>query len=1396
MIDPKVPYILEGFTAVKEDVPDIKLSPDQSPNNQNVETDTMQGVITKKPGFKSIGKVGSVLSLDTCEATTNWTFASNITGSLDTSNPVVGSKDIQMVVGTFGTGIMAYKNFSSVDWSAYSGVGFYIKSSEATNAGYYQFIVSSASGGATPVEIVNVPALVASVWQYVYLPFANAGSTRTAVLSFALKIAVSQNTQTLNVDNFELVRADDFPIDTCEVAWTGNTNVTTTLESFAVVSNSGVTQQATSVKNVMGSAFTTGLIASRTFPAVDISLYGYIGVWVYSVQGLYGGSLTLKLSSAGGVLESIPIKDIVPAGQWTRINLGLSTPISDNAIITASLYANVNLGGYTVYLGGIRVMKPVVATNEYIRTDGSRIMMVSNGTNVYASADGGATFSVVAGGLNNSYFVWMNTFNGECFWGNGYDWNMKYTINSQVIVYASVNPLSAYYMPKARFMWSHQSSVAMLLYAGSPVTIRFSDPAILSSEALWFPAGRQYDADAETGDYLVCAKDFGERSVVFLSNSFIILSGSDQSSFQWLPRNFDIGCTVRDSVQIKDEAYMVFANEKGIYRMDESFVPALISDSIKTSYANLNQPSINNSGWEQSTEPEFESGTYGNLIDTVSIPGKILQKGQTAFDDWYLASSTTTDVIADGYTTKTIDLCEVAWTGASGVTVVVDPYIYYQGSGSVLLEVETSNTGILAYHNFSAIDLSSNTILPTPQGYVSLWVYATAGSGIPAGSMSLLLSDSAGGSSPKETLVINQFCPSWQWTNVILKLANQANDTAIISAAISANSSLLHARIWIDNLQGVLFNGGCNVSLMPVAEGKIYNPYFSPAVNDKGGAIFNDPVIGQAWSLTASNMNQGWFFCSGTPVPTPYTTTIPAPPGTGATFLWWNNNIGQNTYPYMLYAEVGGFTLQVQGLGSVWTPWTITEAQILSGNPRGSLITLTFSGQYNVNGVTAASNASQSFYWTGGDITFATYFQYFTNFGVYWGVANVALTAPSSLATWYKVVYPADGTITTQVLNHGFKPSTMGTLTANVEIAPGSSIDFYARSNSVNSGWSSIAWTLLGTATSSSPFSADLSVITTNQYLEVEAVLHVSSDRCSSPILRSIYVGTQYLSIQHNIGVQPTKWGQFISSDNANGKTITYGLATATTQGGLNIDPSSFTPIVSNTAISAPVQNTWVQVLVTLDTDNYLSLPTVDSFQLNWSSGASTTLPTTLMTSIVWDRNYYLFGQTAGDAYNNTGFCLDKNWTWQKMSGFPCGSCFMFNESPYFGGSFSGRLFSLFTGKNADFSDWILPIESYWNTYRTGLEEKGMDKWYTELVMFYEPVPAGSVDVYYDLNNTGSWTFWGTIDLTNNKGEARLLPDGFLKGRDLRIRLYNNGLSESLVIYKMWIFHEIYERIY
>lgn len=1188
MIVPDKPLTLRGFKGVSDEALDIDLLPNEASDNRNIWTDQIQGVLFKMFGFKKVGSLGSTLLLEDCEQTTGWTFISGVSGSADTSVPVIGTKSIKMTIAhaTLSTGVAAYKTITSADWSAYAGIGCYVRSSVALAAGDYQFCVSEAGALATPSETINIPALAAGVWQYVYLPFAAAGATRDAVLTFGIKIAVDKGDLDFYLDNIDLVRTDDFPVDLCETIWTAKTYVTSSTDDT-------VFKQGTySAKHIVATGFTTGIISTHVIPSMDLSKYSYIGFWLRSTVTLPAGIFSLLLDSVaacGGtpIKETLTIKNSLVKDEWTHCVVKLATPSADTAIISVGLTANSTLADLlpTIYIDDIRALKPVVAAKKYERTDGSILIVASNGNSVFKSVDTGANWTLIADGLNSAYYTWICAFKNSCFWGNGADYNMELTTGDVVNIYSGTEILgvrSIYYMPKARYMWVHQDTIPMLLYATDPVTVRYGDPVKLPGESDWFPATRAKDLQASGDDFLMTAIAFAERSVIYLTNTFVVLSGSDHANFDWLPRDFNIGCTMRESPQTREGGWLIWGNNEGIYRMNETFVPELISDKIKNKFSLLVQPSLSDNYWVQSTYAELVAGEI-ETIDTTTVYGKIMPKD----------------------------------FAPNSLSPLKD-YAY----------------GVIGTSNV-ATELGSFANIT--DGDVSTYWKGVGGFGLPVPYVVLDLGSS-----------------------VLIKFVQ-----------VVGNDS-------------------------------------------------NNPVSILIGEYSTDNVNWTSFHATNTNVSLPF-----------------------------YYSNTGFTARYIKISGAVASSLFLYSVQVYLTN-FGIVAPLSLSSTFWMDAIDYG-NTPPSY----GNLTFNIYGMSLSNLNIY-------ISTSSDGSTW-------DTAILLGTYNNNATPN--GNHTFAIATGGGSSVPV--------------------------PYTAP----TVKRYVKIGFSFYFNNanpNLFSVPYILNMFMGSSYISVTHNTGAK-SQWGQFLVNDVPTNQTVSYEIRSAVAEATLTADTTGLLwhPIVPTNVISEPVENIWVQVRVTFNTNNYLEVPTMDWFQLNWVTASTSTLPTTLVSSLVHNDRYYLFGMLKGDDYNMTGFCLDKNWNWQLLYGYPVGCCFDINEEPYFGSSFDSRVMRLFTGNIFDYGDWTSAIDSYWQTGKLFYENLGNDKLFLEFVHYFESVTSASVTtIYYDVSKSGVFTSLGTIDVSDSLGELRLLSNGVLKGRTLKLKILNAVLNGEMKIYKIEIYYQIFERTY
>ncbi|KKN75604.1 hypothetical protein LCGC14_0378420 [marine sediment metagenome] len=141
------------------------------------------------------------------EATAIWdelAEPSNVTHSQQTEDAKLGSS-FRMVVATgFSTGLLATKAFTTKDLSGMDFAEFWIKCSIATSAADLQLMLDDTAECASPLETLDVPALVADTWTYVRVALANP-ETDTAIISVGLNYTVDIGAATIWINDVKTV---------------------------------------------------------------------------------------------------------------------------------------------------------------------------------------------------------------------------------------------------------------------------------------------------------------------------------------------------------------------------------------------------------------------------------------------------------------------------------------------------------------------------------------------------------------------------------------------------------------------------------------------------------------------------------------------------------------------------------------------------------------------------------------------------------------------------------------------------------------------------------------------------------------------------------------------------------------------------------------------------------------------------------------------------------------------------------------------------------------------------------------------------------------------------------------------------------------------------------------
>ncbi len=146
-------------------------------------------------------------------------------------------------------------------------------------------------------------------------------------------------------------------IDDCQAAWAAAVNVTATAEAAARKVN------AKGAKLVIAAGFTTGLVATRDFAAIDLSGYKYIGFWIKSDIPVPANVLQLVLDETAACAspdETLKLPALA-AGVWRYVRLAVTgAGTARDAAISVGINAASDPGAATLFVDDIR------AGNEYL----------------------------------------------------------------------------------------------------------------------------------------------------------------------------------------------------------------------------------------------------------------------------------------------------------------------------------------------------------------------------------------------------------------------------------------------------------------------------------------------------------------------------------------------------------------------------------------------------------------------------------------------------------------------------------------------------------------------------------------------------------------------------------------------------------------------------------------------------------------------------------------------------------------------------------------------------------------------------------------------------------------------------------------------------------------------
>jgi hypothetical protein len=156
-------------------------------------------IIANESTFKSPPEA----ALHTCEAAWDELVDADVTASADAVDFKVGTKSCKLAVadGCGAGDILATDAIAvAVSLAAVTHVGAWVKSSVALDAGDLQLLLDNTASCASPLETLDIPALVANTWTRVNLALV-APASDTAIVSIGVKMAVDSGAFNFWIDD-------------------------------------------------------------------------------------------------------------------------------------------------------------------------------------------------------------------------------------------------------------------------------------------------------------------------------------------------------------------------------------------------------------------------------------------------------------------------------------------------------------------------------------------------------------------------------------------------------------------------------------------------------------------------------------------------------------------------------------------------------------------------------------------------------------------------------------------------------------------------------------------------------------------------------------------------------------------------------------------------------------------------------------------------------------------------------------------------------------------------------------------------------------------------------------------------------------------------------------------
>jgi len=154
--------------------------------------------------------------------------------------------------------------------------------------------------------------------------------------------------------SFSIPKATALVIEDCEDAW----NEQAVAEVTSAADSSDKKVGSNSQKFTITEDFTTGIIGSEAFTAVNLSLYNTLRLWIKSDVATADGDIQILLddtAECASPVETLSVPTLV-AATWTLVYLPLTNPASDTAIISIGAKLNTDLGAQNINIDDIQAL--------------------------------------------------------------------------------------------------------------------------------------------------------------------------------------------------------------------------------------------------------------------------------------------------------------------------------------------------------------------------------------------------------------------------------------------------------------------------------------------------------------------------------------------------------------------------------------------------------------------------------------------------------------------------------------------------------------------------------------------------------------------------------------------------------------------------------------------------------------------------------------------------------------------------------------------------------------------------------------------------------------------------------------------------------------------------------